>query len=51
MKQLKLIFFTFLFLTLFYSCTDDDDDYQTNTVENIQATGDGSESTGDGSKD
>lgn len=50
MKQLKLIFFTFLFLILFYSCTDDDDDYQTNTIENIQATGD-SENTGDGSKD
>lgn len=38
MKKLKFIFFALLFSTLIYSCTDDD--YQSNTIENTQATGD-----------
>ena len=50
MKKLKFIFFALLFSTLFYSCTEDDEDYQTNTIENTQATGDDSD-VDNGSKD
>jgi|TARA_B110000037_G_scaffold8373_1_gene9030 hypothetical protein len=52
MKTLKVILFTFLLSTFIYSCTpEEDEDYQTNTIENTQATGGENDTTGDGSKD
>jgi hypothetical protein len=50
MKKIKFIFFALLFSTIIYSCTDEDEDYQTNTIENIQATGDDTD-VDNGSKD
>ena len=52
MKKLKVFLFTVILLTLVYSCTDnDDDDYQTNTVESTLSTGGDNTNTGDGGKD
>ena len=52
MKTLKFILFTFLLSTFIYSCTpEEDEDYQTNTIENAQATGDENDNVDDGSKD
>jgi hypothetical protein len=51
MKTIKLIILLFLFSTCFISCTEDDEDYQTNSIENTQATGEDGDNPDDGSKD
>jgi hypothetical protein len=51
MKNKKTLIFTFLLLALISSCTDDDENYQTDTIEDIQATGDEDGNVNDGSKD
>jgi len=53
MKTLKVIFSLFALTLILFSCTPQalDDDQDTNAVEDIQATGDETENTNNGSKE